>query len=394
MAQIYFDHAATTPMVDEAIEVFTRHVSKIGNASSLHSHGREIRKDVEEARESIAAFAGCLPSEIIFTGSGTEANNTAIKGLWWNAQKINKDRKVIITSPFEHHAVMDPIYWLYEHEGAEIIEVPVSPDGYVSISEFEKIIDQRVGDIAFISIMHANNEIGTVQPIAQLTERARKHSLPFHTDAVQSFGKVEFNYSQMGLTAATLSAHKVGGPLGVGALIVRRGLDLTPILHGGGQERDIRSGTLNAPGIVSFAAAVTKLSQEFTDRNDRIRELKGKLKKLLTEKVSDIAFNGGTNDKDANTLPSILNVTFPGASGDVLLLLLDAEGISTSTGSACSAGVPQASHVLLALGISEKLAKSTLRFSLGHTSSDADVEYLGTVISKVVERARAAGSRS
>ncbi len=177
-------------------------------------------------------------------------------------------------------------------------------------------------------------------------------------------------------------------------MIVRRGLDLTPILHGGGQERDIRSGTLNAPGIVSFAAAVTKLSQEFTDRNDRIRELKGKLKKLLTEKVSDIAFNGGTNDKDANTLPSILNVTFPGASGDVLLLLLDAEGISTSTGSACSAGVPQASHVLLALGISEELAKSTLRFSLGHTSSDADVEYLGTVISKVVERARAAGSRS
>jgi cysteine desulfurase len=387
MQRVYLDHAATTPMVAEAISALVDQSTKLGNPSSLHTSGREVRKDVEEAREAIAKFAECAPSEIIFTGSGTEANNAAIKGLFWSARESNPKRKVIVTSPFEHHAVMDPIDWLAVHEGAEVVHVGVSSDGVVDLDDVKRIIEARADEIALISIMHSNNEIGTVQPISEIVQIASEKQIAVHSDAVQSFGKVEFSFKNLGLTAATLSAHKIGGPLGIGILILKRGLEITPVLHGGGQERDIRSGTLNAPAIVSFAAAVKKVHSEFLERNNRVRHLKEKLKTTLNEKVSDIRFNG----RSENSLPGILNVTFPGAPGDALLLLLDAENISTSTGSACSAGVAQPSHVLLSLGLSERDAKSSLRFSLGHTSTDSDVAYLGSVIGKVVERARAAG---
>ena len=387
MQRVYLDHAATTPMVAEAISALVDQSAKLGNPSSLHTSGREVRKDVEEAREAIAKFAECAPSEIIFTGSGTEANNAAIKGLFWSARESNPKRKVIVTSPFEHHAVMDPIDWLAVHEGAEVVHVGVSSDGVVDLDDVKRIIEARADEIALISIMHSNNEIGTVQPISEIVQIASEKQIAVHSDAVQSFGKVEFSFKNLGLTAATLSAHKIGGPLGIGILILKRGLEITPVLHGGGQERDIRSGTLNAPAIVSFAAAVKKVHSEFLERNNRVRHLKETLKATLNEKVSDIRFNG----RSENSLPGILNVTFPGAPGDALLLLLDAENISTSTGSACSAGVAQPSHVLLSLGLSERDAKSSLRFSLGHTSTDSDVAYLGSVIGKVVERARAAG---
>jgi cysteine desulfurase len=387
MQRVYLDHAATTPMVAEAISALVDQSAKLGNPSSLHTSGREVRKDVEEAREAIAKFAECAPSEIIFTGSGTEANNAAIKGLFWSARESNPKRKVIVTSPFEHHAVMDPIDWLAVHEGAEVVHVGVSSDGVVDLDDVKRIIEARADEIALISIMHSNNEIGTVQPISEIVQIASEKQIAVHSDAVQSFGKVEFSFKNLGLTAATLSAHKIGGPLGIGILILKRSLEITPVLHGGGQERDIRSGTLNAPAIVSFAAAVKKVHSEFLERNNRVRNLKEKLKTTLNEKVSDIRFNG----RSENSLPGILNVTFPGAPGDALLLLLDAENISTSTGSACSAGVAQPSHVLLSLGLSERDAKSSLRFSLGHTSTDSDVAYLGSVIGKVVERARAAG---
>jgi len=387
MQRVYLDHAATTPMVAEAISALVDQSAKLGNPSSLHTSGREVRKDVEEAREAIAKFAECAPSEIIFTGSGTEANNSAIKGLFWSAREGNPKRRVIVTSPFEHHAVMDPIDWLAVHEGAEVVHVGVSSDGVVDLDDVKRIIEARAEEIALISIMHSNNEIGTVQPISEIVRIASEKQIPVHSDAVQSFGKVVFSFKNLGLTAATLSAHKIGGPLGIGILILKRGLEITPVLHGGGQERDIRSGTLNAPAIVSFAAAVKKVNSEFLERNNRVRHLKETLKATLNEKVSDIRFNG----RSENSLPGILNVTFPGAPGDALLLLLDAENISTSTGSACSAGVAQPSHVLLSLGLSERDAKSSLRFSLGHTSTDSDVAYLGSVIGKVVERARAAG---
>ena len=384
---VYLDHAATTPMFDVAIEAMNASLRKLGNPSSLHTEGRSTRKDVEDAREKLAKAIGCLPSEVIFTGSGTEANNAAIKGLFWSARESNPKRKVIVTSPFEHHAVMDPIDWLAVHEGAEVVHVGVSSDGVVDLDDVKRIIEARADEIALISIMHSNNEIGTVQPISEIVQIASEKQIAVHSDAVQSFGKVEFSFKNLGLTAATLSAHKIGGPLGIGILILKRGLEITPVLHGGGQERDIRSGTLNAPAIVSFAAAVKKVHSEFLERNNRVRDLKESLKATLNEKVSDIRFNG----RSENSLPGILNVTFPGAPGDALLLLLDAEDISTSTGSACSAGVAQPSHVLLSLGLSERDAKSSLRFSLGHTSTDGDVAYLGSVIGKVVERARAAG---
>ncbi|MEY4151536.1 MAG: hypothetical protein RJB28_603, partial [Actinomycetota bacterium] len=241
MQRVYLDHAATTPMVAEAISALVDQSAKLGNPSSLHTSGREVSKDVEEAREAIAKFAECAPSEIIFTGSGTEANNAAIKGLFWSARESNPKRRVIVTSPFEHHAVMDPIDWLAVHEGAEVVHVGVSSDGVVDLDDVKRIIEARADEIALISIMHSNNEIGTVQPISEIVQIASEKQIPVHSDAVQSFGKVEFSFKDLGLTAATLSAHKIGGPLGIGILILKRGLEITPVLHGGGQERDIRS---------------------------------------------------------------------------------------------------------------------------------------------------------
>ena len=249
--QIYLDHAATTPMVQPAITALTTQILKTGNASSLHSTGRSVRKELEEAREAIAKAAGCVASEVIFTGSGTEANNLAVKGLYWLGAKAGK--KTIITSTFEHHAVMDPIKWLAGHEGATVVEIPVSKSGEIYLDQLKQAVEKYGSQTALISVMHANNEIGTVQPIAEIVKIAG--DIPVHTDAVQSFGKIDFNFASLGVTAATISAHKVGGPLGVAALILRKGLDIEPVLHGGGQERDIRSGTFNAPGIIAFAAA-------------------------------------------------------------------------------------------------------------------------------------------
>jgi cysteine desulfurase len=246
----YFDHAATTPMSPAAIEALNIQIAQLGNASSLHTQGRSVRKDVEEARESLARIAGCSPSEIIFTGSGTESNNLAIKGFFWKRRSEDPTRNVIVISAFEHHAVLDPVEWLEEHEGAHVIQVPVSGDGVLDLEALRDIVEKNRERIALIAVMHSNNEVGTIQPIQEVVQIAG--DIPVHTDAVQSFTKVEFKFSDLGVTSATLSAHKIGGPLGVSVLILARGIDITPILHGGGQERDIRSGTLNAPAIVSL----------------------------------------------------------------------------------------------------------------------------------------------
>ncbi|MFM9150769.1 MAG: cysteine desulfurase family protein, partial [Candidatus Planktophila sp.] len=249
---IYLDHAATTPMIEPAIDAMQRSLRKIGNPSSLHTDGRATRKDVEEAREVIARAVGCAPSEVIFTGSGTEANNAAIKGLFWNSP----DRNLIVVSAIEHHAVLDPAHWLVEHEGAELVEIPVSADGVIDCDFLFNLVASRGDEIALISVMAGNNETGVIQPIDRVVEIAGQ--IPVHCDAVQSFMKVPLDYAALGLFAMTISAHKVGGPLGIGALILRRAFEMPALLHGGGQEREIRSGTLNAPSIVSFAAAVTE----------------------------------------------------------------------------------------------------------------------------------------
>jgi cysteine desulfurase len=382
---IYFDHAATTPISDSALTALTNQAKKLGNASSLHSAGRSVRKDLEAAREEIAKAIDCAPSEVIFTATGTEANNLAIKGLYWKA--IKEGKNLIITSTFEHHAVMDPILWLAEHEGAKVIEIDVDKSGMVDLDKLKQVVIDNKGKIAFISIMHSNNEVGTLQDIAQIVKVAG--DIPVHSDCVQSFGKVELSFKELGLTAATISAHKIGGPLGVAALILKRGLDIEPILHGGGQERDIRSGTFNAPSILAFAAAATESASEFKERSVVVRKLKQALIEVVKKNVSDAWVNGD----QANSLPGIVSITFPRSDSEGLLLLLDSEGIACSTGSACSAGVQRPSHVLLAMGLSEDETTSTLRFSLSHSNTIAEIEKLGAVIASVVERSRAASGK-
>ena len=382
---IYFDHAATTPISDSALTALTNQAKKLGNASSLHSAGRSVRKDLEAAREEIAKAIDCVPSEVIFTATGTEANNLAVKGLYWKA--IKEGKNLIITSTFEHHAVMDPILWLAEHEGAKIIEIDVDKNGMVDLDKLKQVVIDNKGKISFISIMHSNNEVGTLQDIAQIVKLAG--DIPVHSDCVQSFGKVELSFKELGLTAATISAHKIGGPLGVAALILKRGLDIEPILHGGGQERDIRSGTFNAPSILAFAAAATESASEFKERSVVVRKLKQSLVEVVKKNVSDAWVNGD----QANSLPGIVSITFPRSDSEGLLLLLDSEGIACSTGSACSAGVQRPSHVLLAMGLSEDETTSTLRFSLSYSNTIAEIEKLGAVIASVVERSRAASGK-
>ena len=382
---IYFDHAATTPISDLSLTALTNQAKKLGNASSLHSAGRSVRKDLESAREEIAKAIDCAPNEVIFTATGTEANNLAIKGLYWKAVKEGKN--LIITSTFEHHAVMDPILWLAEHEGAKVIEIDVDKNGMVDLDKLKQVVIDNKGKIAFISIMHSNNEVGTLQDIAQIVKVAG--DIPVHSDCVQSFGKVELSFKELGLTAATISAHKIGGPLGVAALILKRGLDIEPILHGGGQERDIRSGTFNAPSILAFAAAATESASQFKERSVVVRKLKQSLIEMVKKNVSDAWVNGD----QANSLPGIVSITFPRSDSEGLLLLLDSEGIACSTGSACSAGVQRPSHVLLAMGLSEDETTSTLRFSLSHSNTIAEIEKLGAVIASVVERSRAASGK-
>ncbi len=374
---IYLDHAATTPMLPAAIDAYARQMAQTGNASSLHAQGRAVRKAVEESRELIAKAAGCDASEIIFTASGTEANNLAIKGFYWS----NPSKKTIVVSAIEHHAVIDPVEWLKEHEGARVIYAPVDSLGVLDLTALEKIVSEHRDDIAVIAIMHSNNEVGTIQPIADVVKVAG--DIPVHTDAVQSFGKIVFDFKALGVTSATISAHKLGGPLGVAALILKRGLDITPLLHGGGQERDIRSSTVNAPGIVSFATAVDQALTNLRDNYSKMSSLQFQLREDIMREVPDARINGWAQE----ILPNILNVTFPGTKNESLLVLLDMAGISASQGSACSAGVQRPSHVLLAMGLSEKEADSTVRFSLGHTSTQEDIDALCGVIADVVKRA-------
>lgn len=391
MPRVYFDNAATTPMSEVALQAFIEQSRQLGNPSSLHTFGRNARKDLEEARERLAELVGAHSTEIIFTSSGTEANNLALKGIYWQRNSADPRKKVIVISAFEHHAVLDPANWLREFSDAEILTLPISREGFVDLKSLEEILNNRNEEIALISVMHANNEVGTIQPIAQIAQIAKQYEIPVHTDAVQSFGKIELDFKELDVFAMTLSAHKLGGPVGVGALILKKGVDITPILHGGGQERDIRSGTLNAAGIVSFVAAAQSAIRDMNSNAQKVGALRERLVAAIQEQIPDAELNGVL---EGAVLPGIANIAFPNTESDALLVLFDAEGIACSTGSACSAGVQEASHVLLAMGRSEKEARASLRFSLGTANSEADIEYLRTCIKRVIERARAAYSVS
>jgi cysteine desulfurase len=363
-----------------AFKAITDQLQELGNPSSLHTHGRATRKSLEDARESIAREVGALPSEVIFTASGTEANNIALKGLWWSGKA--KGKSIVVISAIEHHAILDPAHWLETHEGAEVVVVPVDIHGVIDLEFLRNLVATRGDQIAVISIMHSNNETGVLQPIEEVVSIAG--SIPVHTDAVQSFKKVPLSYKDLGVTALTLSAHKIGGPLGIGALILRRAYEIPALLHGGGQEREIRSGTLNAPSIVAFCAAATESYPAAA-----VTTLRDNFIKALSAAIPDAYINGGTSQR----LPGIVNVTFPGTQSDTLLLLLDNAHVSASTGSACSAGVHEASHVLLAMGHTETSAQSSLRFSFGAASTQADVEFVMSVLPDVIARGRAANKK-
>jgi cysteine desulfurase len=384
----YLDHAATTPMHPDAIAAMAEQFALVGNANSLHGSGRAARRVVEESRETIAEALGARPSHVVFTSGGTEADNLAVKGLYWSRRAADPRRTRILAARIEHHAVLDPLLWLEEHEGATVDWLPVDKTGRVDTASLEQALERDPTDVALVTVMWANNEIGTIQPIAGLAALAHEHGVPIHSDAVQAFGHLPLDFTAAGLDAMTVSAHKIGGPIGVGALLLDRKAEPTALIHGGGQERDVRSGTLDTPAIAAFAAAARVARADLDQEAERLSALRDRLVDGVLDTVPDAILSGGRGE---GFLPSIAHFCFPGCEGDSLLLLLDARGIECSTGSACSAGIAQPSHVLLAIGADPDLARGSLRFSFGRTSTAQDVETLVEALPAVVDRARAAG---
>jgi cysteine desulfurase len=385
---VYLDHAATTPMLPDAIAAMTEELAQLGNPSSLHNAGRRARRVVEESREQLAEVFGARASEVIFTSGGTEADNLAVKGLFWARRAADERRNRVLTTAIEHHAVFDSVRWLCDAHGARADWLEVDSLGLVYPDVLRAALD--AGGAAVVSVMWANNEVGTVQPVASLAAVAREYGVPFHTDAVQAAAQLPVDFAASGADAMTVTAHKLGGPVGVGALILGKNLTPVPVLHGGGQERDIRSGTLDAPAIRAFAVAAMASAERRSLEAKRIAALRDDLIRQVLLAAPDAALNGPPPGPDR--LPGNAHFSFPGCEGDALLLLLDARGIACSTGSACTAGVAEPSHVLLAMGSDEDRARGSLRFSLGHTSTQNDVDALGAAIGDAVTRARRAAS--
>ena len=391
---VYLDHAATTPMRPEAIAAMTEELGQVGNPSSLHAAGRRARRVVEESREQLAEVFGARPSEVVFTSGGTEADNLAVKGLYWARRDGSRPqgmRHRVLTTSVEHHAVLDSVRWLEEAQGAEAVWLVVGADGMVRPEVLRAAIAQAPEQVAMVSVMWANNEVGAVQPVSELAAVAHEYGVPFHTDAVQAAAQLPVDFAASGADALTVTGHKLGGPVGVGALILARGAAPVPVLHGGGQERDIRSGTLDTPAIRAFAVAAAVCAKQRADEAGRLAALRDDLVRQVLAAVPDAVLNGPPPGPDR--LPGNAHFSFPGCEGDALLMLLDANGIACSTGSACTAGVAEPSHVLLAMGADDSRARGSLRFSLGHTSTKHDVDALGLVIREVVDRARRAAAR-
>ncbi len=390
---VYLDHAATTPMLPEALAAMTEELGRLGNPSSLHNAGRRARRVVEESREQVAEVFGARPSEVIFTSGGTEADNLAVKGLYWARRASGAGRSGVapyrvLATAIEHHAVLDSVHWLAGHEEAEEHWLPVDETGVLHPAALAQAIGEDPGAVALVTVMWANNEVGVVQPIAELAALAREHGIPFHTDAVQAAGQLPVGFAATGADAMTITGHKFGGPVGAGALLLARGVQPVPVLHGGGQESEVRSGTLDAPAIRAFAVAAGVMASHRDEEAARLAKLRDDLIAQVLTAVPDAILNGPPAGPDR--LPGNAHFSFPGCEGDALLMLLDAKGIACSTGSACTAGVAQPSHVLLAMGAEEARSRGSLRFSLGHTSTQDDVDALGAAIGEAVQRARRA----
>ena len=377
---IYLDHAATTPMTPEVLEAYTSALMVAGNPSSIHSQGQAVRGMLENARHTIAEAVGADTMEVTFTSGGTESINLAIKGLFW---AVGEDRRRILSTRAEHHATIDSIEWLERYEGAVVEWIPVDATGRIDFNALESALGP---DVALVTTLLANNEVGTLQPVAEIAALAAAHGVPVHVDAVSALGSVPVDFRSTGAAALSISAHKVGGPVGVGALVIGRGASVTPLVHGGNQQRS-RSGTMDAAGAHAFAVALSAAERARETHTGEVRALRDRLIAGVHGGVPEAILRGDPTDR----LPGNAHFTFPGCEGDSLLFLLDAAGFSVSTGSACQAGVPEASHVLLAMGLSETDARGALRFTLGHTTTVAEIDALIDALPDAVERARRAG---
>ena len=387
----YLDHAATTPLRASALAAMTEQLQVTGNASSLHTAGRRARRVVEESREQLARALGARPSEVVFTSGGTESDNLAVAGTFAARREADPARVRIVASGIEHHAVLDCVEHLVTHEGAKVTWVEPDELGVVSAQAVRAAISDDPGSVALVTVMWANNEVGTVQPVAEIAAVAHEHGIPVHTDAVQAVGHVPVDFAASGVDLMTVTAHKLGGPVGVGALVARRDAVLTPLTFGGGQERQVRSGTLDTPAIRAFAVAAQEAVAELDAEARRLVALRDRLIEGALDLGYGITVGGAWQPGDATgRLPGNVHLLVPGCEGDSLLYLLDAAGVECSTGSACQAGVPRPSHVLLAMGLSAERARGALRLTLGHTSTDADVDAVLAAIPTAVERARRA----
>lgn len=378
---VYLDHAATTPMLPAAREAFIGALGLVGNPSSIHSIGQNAQRMLEEAREIVAESLGCDPIEVIFTSGGTESVNLAIKGMFWarTAGAANAARRRILVPRGEHHATIDTVEWLEQHEGALIEWLPLDGRGRISLDVLATAL-RTFDDVALATVLMANNEVGTIQPVQQIVELCAAHGVPVHADAVAAFRHIPINFASSGLAAMSVSAHKIGGPLGMGALVVARTTAVEPLIHGGGQQRKVRSGTQDVPAAIAFAAAAHHPAPALSALRDRL--IAGVL-----EAVPSAILRGDPIER----LDNNAHFTFPGCEGDSLLFLLDAAGVNVSTGSACQAGIPEASHVLLGMGLSEAEARGALRLTLGHTSTQADVDALLEALPSAHARALRAG---
>jgi cysteine desulfurase len=381
---IYLDHAATTPMSPEVLSAYVSALTVVGNPSSIHSQGQNAKRMLEEAREQVAASLGADAVEVTFTSGGTEAINLAIKGLWWARASTGPAtvRRILIAAG-EHHATIDAAAWLASSEGAIVEEVPVDAAGRIDPGALERMLGD---DVALVSVLMANNEVGTIQPIADVVALASRFGVPVHVDAVAAYGYLPIDFHALGVAALSVSAHKIAGPVGVGALVIARTATVVPLIHGGSQQR-ARSGTQDAAGAVAFGVAASLAVAGIEGRQVRLRELRDRLIGGIQSAVPTAVLRGDPVDRLAGNA----HFTFPGCEGDSLLFLLDVAGFSVSTGSACQAGVPEASHVLLAMGLSEADARGALRITLGSDTTDADIDAFVAALPAAVERASAAG---
>ena len=396
--RVYLDHAATTDVLPAAIDAMVEQMRNGGNPSSLHAVGRDARATVEYARERIARAVGADPAEDIFTSGGTEADNLAVKGIYWKRREEDPQRTRILVSSIEHHAVEETCEWLEKAESARIEWIPVDERGRVNPQTVRELIEKNPEDVALVTVMWANNEVGTVQPIPAIAAIAAEYGIPVHSDAVQAFGAVPIDFHTSGVATLAISGHKIGGPMGIGALVATRAVQLTPVLHGGGQERSVRSGTIDAPAIAGFAEAAVHSVENLPEESARIAALLNELAAAISALIPQAHLSGENPLTEEypgqKRLPGNAHFTFENAEGDTLLFLLDMQGISSSTGSACNAGVTRPSHVLMAMGMDEDTARSAQRFTLGHSTTGADIARLIAALPAAYEQAAKAGLSS